>query len=303
LGKFYNGSQSKVEKGLEISVVAVIDVESNQGYSLSVQQTPPSSEKESRVDDYLEQLKISCPYFPEQARYVVTDGFYSKKKWVKGVTDLRMEAIGKLRSDADLKYIYEGEQQGRGRPRMYDGKVKKGDLSRLDVVAIEKEGKGKREEIKLYSKVVWSKNFQCKIRLVYVSQRRGNGEESYAILFSTDLELPPQEIYRYYKARFQIEFLFRDGKQFTGLGDCQARDMTKLDFHFNSSLSALNIAKLNRRQEKGMNKRVFSMASQKRLELNNYLLERFMTELGLDQTLIKSHPNYQKLCCHGVIAP
>lgn len=37
---FYNGSASRVEKGLEISVIAVIDVEAHQDYSLSVQQTP-----------------------------------------------------------------------------------------------------------------------------------------------------------------------------------------------------------------------------------------------------------------------
>ena len=37
---FYNGSASRAEKGLEISVIAVIDVEAHQGYSLSVQQTP-----------------------------------------------------------------------------------------------------------------------------------------------------------------------------------------------------------------------------------------------------------------------
>ncbi len=44
------------------------------------------------------------------------------------------------------------------------------------------------------------------------------------------------EILDFYKARFQIEFIFRDAKQFTGLTDCQACDFTKLDFHFNSQL-------------------------------------------------------------------
>jgi hypothetical protein len=101
--------------------------------------------------------------------------------------------------------------------------------------------------------------------------------------------------------RFQIEFIFRDSKQFTGLKDCQARDGVKLDFHFNSSLSALNVAKLQNRggeaRESG-----FSMTNQKRWAWNEYLLERFIAELGLDQTLIKSHPQYPKLCQHGLIA-
>ena len=59
----------------------------------------------------------------------------------------------------------------------------------------------------------------------------------HAVLFSTDVDLDALTLYRYYKARFQIEFLFRDAKQFTGLTDCQARSQAKLDFHFNASLT------------------------------------------------------------------
>ncbi len=40
---FYNGSAGRTEKGLEISVLAIVDVEAKQGYTLSVQQTPPTS--------------------------------------------------------------------------------------------------------------------------------------------------------------------------------------------------------------------------------------------------------------------
>ncbi|MGA7935484.1 MAG: hypothetical protein WCA35_18175 [Kovacikia sp.] len=40
---FYNGSANRSEKGLEISVIAVIDVEARRGYSLSVQQTPATN--------------------------------------------------------------------------------------------------------------------------------------------------------------------------------------------------------------------------------------------------------------------
>jgi DDE superfamily endonuclease len=39
---FYNGSANRSEKGLEISVIAVIDVAAHRGYTLSVQQTPPT---------------------------------------------------------------------------------------------------------------------------------------------------------------------------------------------------------------------------------------------------------------------
>jgi hypothetical protein len=37
---FYNGSANRPQRGLEISVIAVIDVDAHRGYSLSVKQTP-----------------------------------------------------------------------------------------------------------------------------------------------------------------------------------------------------------------------------------------------------------------------
>jgi hypothetical protein len=40
-----------------------------------------------------------------------------------GITRLGLDAIGKLRCDAHLKYQYSGAQQAKGRPRQYDGKV------------------------------------------------------------------------------------------------------------------------------------------------------------------------------------
>ena len=111
-----------------------------------------------------------------------------------------------------------------------------------------------------------------------------------------------------YKARFQIEFIFRDAKQFTGLCDCQSRQQQSLDFHFNASLAALNIAKLKQQQSQldpgeDSEPQSFSMATYKRLALNGHLLERFISMLGLDQTLIKSHPNYDSLLQYGSLTP
>ena len=43
LDHFWNGSHSRVEKGLEISALAWLDVTGNCAYCLSVEQTPPTS--------------------------------------------------------------------------------------------------------------------------------------------------------------------------------------------------------------------------------------------------------------------
>ncbi len=53
-----------------------------------------------------------------------------------------------------------------------------------------------------------------------------------------------EEVLRAYRSRFQIEFAYREGKQFTGLMDCQARHKNQLDFAFNASFASLNVARV-----------------------------------------------------------
>ena len=53
-----------------------------------------------------------------------------------------------------------------------------------------------------------------------------------------------RNVVEYYTTRFQEEFCFRDTKQFLGPTDCQACDKRKLEFVFNSSFTALNVAKI-----------------------------------------------------------
>ena len=125
-----------------------------------------------------------------------------------------------------------------------------------------------------------------------------------AILFSSDTDLDAQTLYRGYKARFQIEFLFRDAKQFTSLSACQATpglDPAKLHFHFNASMSALTLGKLEARQQSGGAQAGFSMASLKRRAFNQHLLERISRHLAHGHSLEKSSPDYQDLCNYGTI--
>jgi hypothetical protein len=206
--------------------------------------------------------------------------------------------VGKLRKDADLRYVFTGEQKKRGAPRKYDGKVDLSDPSRFQFVKEVEPG------VKLYSAVVWHVSLKRQIRIAYLLNSTKPEKTSYVVLFSSDIDLSAEDIYRFYKSRFQIEFIFRDAKQFTGLSDCQARDAKKLDFHFNAALTTLNLAKFQAHQQhQGNAPFVFSMASVKRRALNDYLLESFISMLELEPTSIKSHPNYQKLQSVGCISP
>ena len=95
------------------------------------------------------------------------------------------------------------------------------------------------------------------------------------------------DVLEYYRTRFQVEFCFRDAKQFTGLTDCQSRDLDKLHFHFNAALTSVNIAKANA-LEKGT---AFSMTSVKVLCHNIFLMQGLFPFQGLNLTrkLIESY--------------
>ena len=62
LDRFWNGSHSRTEKGLEISTLAWLDLTGNCAYCLSVEQTPASvdtSDPEvTRMDVYLDCRRI-----------------------------------------------------------------------------------------------------------------------------------------------------------------------------------------------------------------------------------------------------
>jgi hypothetical protein len=49
----------------------------------------------------------------------MADGFYSKFKWLSGVVQLGFQSIGRLGSDANLKFLSNGPQKRRGNRRRY----------------------------------------------------------------------------------------------------------------------------------------------------------------------------------------
>ena len=130
-----------------------------------------------------------------------------------------------------------------------------------------------------------------------------NGTETTRkMYFSTDLKQAGEKIVRYYQARFQIEFLYRDAKQHTGLTNCQARGKNKLDFHFNAALAAVNLAKndwLSTRENKN---KPFSMSDYKTQYNNTLMLERFMCMFAINPNTPKNQKFFKELLNYGKIA-
>lgn len=294
LAQFWNGKQGKAEKGLEISTLAVVDVDYNTAYHVSTRQTPPESkEGETSVHDYVRHFQKDCYALPEEIRYVVTDAYYSKQLITHAILESGFDQIGKLRCDANLRYLYTGAQKPKGRRRVYDGKMVIGEVDRLEFV-------DEQDGAKIYTAVVNCVNLERNVRVVYLVSKN-ESRLSFALLFSTDTELDALSIVRYYKARFQIEFLFRDAKQFTGLMDCQARSEDALHSHFNASFAALNLIKWHDRAL-SPNRKPISIGSWKLKFFNELLIERIFCNFGLDLSLIKSSSAYEELCHFGVVS-
>jgi len=305
---FWNGSASKAEKGLEIGLLSVVDVDDNRAYSISAQQTPPIAAtrtnkdtpvtENSRVDAYIEHISQNKKHLPSEIHYLAVDGFFGKEKFVTGMKNLDLDIVGKLRIDANLRHPFNGQQKQRGRPRRYGSKVDIDDLDKLSFVGVIEN------EFKLYTGIVYNISLRRDIRIVLILRDMGKNKIGRALLFSTDLLLPAVEIFRFYKARFQIEFVFRDAKQFTGLTDCQACTKEQLDWHFNASFAALNISKIEDRlsQEVDSLRNVFSMASWKARYFNESLIGRIFAILNIDMSLIKSTTYFEELRNYGTVS-
>ena len=151
--------------------------------------------------------------------------------------------------------------------------------------------------------MVWPKTRKRRWRLVVLLNRKDPANPRFVVLGSTDPTLHGHKLIDLYAARFQIEFLFRDSKQFTGLLDCQARAASALDFHCNASLATLNLVRAeDLGMPQGQEPHVFSLASWEQCHFNERLLDLFLENLALDPTWVKNHACYKELRAYGAIA-
>ncbi|MEP0920050.1 hypothetical protein NC981_24930 [Leptolyngbya sp. DQ-M1] len=84
---YYNGSTSWPERGLEVSLISVVNLETQQTYALSVEQTCNQADfpETTRLDQALDHLSRVQPHLPARVRYLAVDGAYAKEKFVTGV--------------------------------------------------------------------------------------------------------------------------------------------------------------------------------------------------------------------------
>jgi putative transposase len=150
--------------------------------------------------------------------YLVLDGHFGNNNVCQMVQQsLGLHLISKLRGDSALYFEYEGEQKKSGPRRRYGDK--------LDYRAIPEryrmettQDKGIRTDV--YQARMLHPCFADPINVVIlVKTNLESGACAHAVLFSSDLTLTYDTLIHYYRLRFQIEFNFRDAKQFWGMED------------------------------------------------------------------------------------
>jgi len=304
LDKFWSGCAGIAKKGLEISALALIEITTGTAWTLDVAQTPAKlsskegkEDKYTRINFYIEQI-IDCLSFLKNVRYIVADGYYAKKKMFDAVLIANKHLITRLRVDANTKYIFDRAKNPTAHGnRKYGDKV---DWKNLDLnLWIDIGVHPKYNHLLIYTQNLYSVQFEINLKVVILINTK-NGK--YILLASSDLAQTALEIVQFYSLRFQIEFLFRDAKQFTGLNHCQARDEPKLDFHFNMSLAAINLfqlqMKLNGQNNRSMNSFVRKAYNTKLVSL---LFDQLNSKPELKEILDVEAPVFQKIINLGQV--
>jgi len=285
--------------------LGAVDVKNNTAFNLEAIQTPSPAqlklEGKTLVTHYAQVLIDRWEKIVSISNYLAVDGYFAKKTFIDPIINQTgLEIISKLRCDANLTYLYHGPQKGgRGRPKKYDGKI---DLKKID----KRRFKRVYQDLNaiVYQLIVWSVSLKRKIKVAYVEfLDGGKATKRYAVLFSTNLELSGKQIYNYYKARFQIEFLFRDAKQNTGLTHCQARSENKIHFHTNAALTAVGVAKIahyfNNKKAEDV---PLSIADVKTSYFNELMLNLFLSNFEVDTELKKNKQAIKSILDFGKIA-
>lgn len=160
-------------------------------------------------------------------RYLVLDGHFGNNNVMQMVRQsLALHLICKLRHDAALYFPYTGEQAAKGRRRIYGSKL---DFDNMPAQYLVKQFAEDGLQTEIYQATLLHKAFADRLNIVIiVKTNRSTQRKAHVLLFSSDLDLAFDKLIDAYQLRFQIEFNFRDAKQFWGFEDFMNINQTPL---------------------------------------------------------------------------
>lgn len=174
--------------------------------------------------------------------HLLLDGKFGHNNAVQMALGCGLHLLSKLRHDAALYFPYEGPYSGHGPRRKY------GDKINYDAIpAPYLQATNTQDDIQtyIYQATMLHKEFTARLNVVIIRKHNLNTDKwAQVILFSSDLELSYAQVIDYYSLRFQIEFNFREAKQYWGLEDFMNTSETAVTNAANLSLFMVNLAQV-----------------------------------------------------------
>lgn len=246
VGRFYSSIAGRPIGGLSFVAMSVVDVEQRRSYPVLVEQRIPTSKVakptnvptkrgRGRPKGHKNHAKAAPVLNTEQTlihgmlsgllkrigvlqvKHLVMDGFFGNyaTSWLAAEHGLHL--ISKLRHNAALYLPYSGSKPRRGPTPRYGQRLDYTALPPAARCSVMSEGHLVTET---YALTLFHKDFPNPLNLLIILKTDTRSHKrSHVVLFSTDLSLSPTQLADYYALRFQIEFNFRDAKQYFGLED------------------------------------------------------------------------------------
>ncbi len=172
--------------------------------------------------------------------YLVLDGHFGNHNALQMARQSNLHLISKLRCDAALYFPYTGPYAGRGPRRKYGRKV---DYDHIPEPYLKETTVEGHIQTRLYQAHLLHKEFAQPLNVVIIAKTNLRTQaRAHVLLFSSDLALAYAPLVDYYGLRFQIEFNFRDAKQYWGLEDFMNVTPTGVTNAANLSLFMVNVA-------------------------------------------------------------
>jgi IS4 transposase len=280
LDRFFASLQSRVIPGLAFFTLALISTQQRRSFPVRIEQVVRSEAEKAaskaktaakRAPKSLEPRKRGRPkgsknqaarevtLSPELLRiqalleaqlrlmtgrihltYLVLDGHFGHHPALHMVRQCGLHLISKLRCDSALYLPYDGPYQGHGPHRKYGDKL---DYRHLPDQCLKETTTAGQIETRIYQTQALHKEFSQPLNIVIIVKTHLQTQAcAHVILFSSDLALAYDKLIDYYRLRFQIEFNFRDAKQYWGLEDFMNVSETAVTNAANLSLFMVNLS-------------------------------------------------------------
>jgi len=278
LDRFFASLYGKRVPGLAFFTLSLVSINQRRSFPLAVEQVvrtaeekaatqakaapktakPPAKRKPGRPKGSVSKAKTTLELSPELTRiqnqigallrriggllpltYLLLDGHFGNAAALQMALECNLHLISKLRCDSALYLPYTGPYAGHGPRRIYGDKLNPRAIPERFLCQTTVE---KGIETRTYQFEARHKTFAQLLNVVCIIKTNLQTQaQAHVLLFSSDLALPFNTLIDYYCLRFQLEFNFRDAKQYWGLEDFVTTHPTRVTNAANLALFMVNL--------------------------------------------------------------